>query len=258
MSTELVIHENRGPVSWVIFNRPEFYNAFNLELARQAFSALSRSVEDPATRVVVLAGSGKAFSVGADVLEVGGSADPPRIIGELATIAHRAIAEVRQSPKPVVAAINRLAAGYGLALALASDIRIATERLRLRYAYSTIGLTGDGAINWSLPRMVGTARALEVALLAEDIHEKEAERLGIVTKFVPEERLTEETQALAERIAALPPKTASAIKRMMYGSADSDLLVHLAAEHAALTDAARAPEFSDLLKKLLEQFSPKR
>ncbi len=257
MSSHVVIHENRGPVSWVIFNRPEIYNAFNLELAREAFSALSRAIEDPATRVLVLAGAGKAFSVGADVLEVGASDDPPRIIGELATIAHRAIAEVRQSPKPVVAAINRLAAGYGLALALASDVRIATERLRLRYAYSSIGLTGDGGINWTLPRLAGTARALEVALLAEDIHEQEAARLGIVTKFVPEDRLVEETQALAERIAALPPKTASAIKRMIYGSAASDLLVHLSVEHAALTDAARTPEFADLLKSLLEQFSPK-
>jgi 2-(1,2-epoxy-1,2-dihydrophenyl)acetyl-CoA isomerase len=257
MSSHVVIHENRGPVSWVIFNRPEVYNAFNLDLAREAFSALSRAIEDPATRVVVLAGSGKAFSVGADVLEVGASDDPPRIIGELATIAHRAIAEVRQSPKPVVAAINRLAAGYGLALALASDVRIATERLRLRYAYSSIGLTGDGGINWTLPRLAGTARALEVALLAEDIHEQEAARLGIVTKFVPGDRLVEEAQALAERIAALPPKTASAIKRMIYGSAASDLLVHLSAEHAALTDAARTPEFADLLKGLLEQFSPK-
>ncbi len=257
MTSKIVIQENRGPVSWVIFNRPEVYNAFNLDLAREAFSALCRSIQDPATRVVVLTGAGKAFSVGADVLDVGASDDPPRIIGELATIAHRAITEVRQSPKPVVAAINRLAAGYGLALALASDIRIATERLRLRYAYSTIGLTGDGGINWSLPRLAGTARALEVALLAEDIHEKEAERLGIITKFFPEDQLLEQAQAIAERIAALPPRTASAIKRMIYGSADSDLLVHLAVEHAALTDAAGTPEFSELLKKLIEQFSPK-
>lgn len=257
MPSEIVLQETRGPVSWVIFNRPEVYNAFNLELAREAFSALCRAIDDPATRVVVLAGSGKAFSVGADVLEVGRSADAPRIIGELAAIAHRAIAEVRQSPKPVVASINRLAAGYGLALALASDVRIATERLRLRYAYSSIGLTGDGGINWTLPRLVGPARALSVALLAEDIHEQEAERLGIIAKFVPADHLAAETQAIAERIAALPPKTASAIKRMIYNSADSDLLVHLATEHAALTDAARTPEFADLLKSLLAQFSPK-
>ncbi|HDP81083.1 MAG TPA: enoyl-CoA hydratase/isomerase family protein [Spirochaetes bacterium] len=257
MAAELVITENRGPVSWLIFNRPEIFNAFNLELGRQAFAALGRAMEDPSTRVIVFAGAGKSFSVGADVLEVSGADDQTRIIGELATIAHRAIAEVRQCPKPVVASINRLAAGYGLALALASDIRVATERVRLRYAYSTIGLTGDGGINWTLPRMTGTARALEIALLGEDMDAEEAAKLGIITKFFPPDRLEEETQKIAERIAALPPKTASAIKRMMYGSAGMDLLVHLSVEHAALLEVTAAPEFSAMLKSLLEGFGVK-
>jgi 2-(1,2-epoxy-1,2-dihydrophenyl)acetyl-CoA isomerase len=258
MSQDIVLLENRGPVSWVIFNRPEVYNAFNLELAKGAFAALVRAVDDPSTRVVVFAGAGKAFSVGADVTEVATAGDSSRIIAELATIAHRAIVEVRQSPKPVMAAINRLAAGYGLALALASDVRVATERVRLRYAYSTIGLTGDGAINWTLPRMVGTARTLEVAFLGEDIHEREAEKMGIITKFFPDDRLVEETQAIAERIAAIPAKTASAIKRMVYGSAGMDLLVHLSVEHAALVEATKSPEFKVMLDRLLNDFSRKR
>ncbi|HOD28001.1 MAG TPA: enoyl-CoA hydratase/isomerase family protein [Syntrophales bacterium] len=257
MSQEVVLTETRGPVSWIIFNRPEVYNAFNLDLAKGAFSALVRAVDDPATRVIVFAGAGKSFSVGADVTEVTAAPDPTRIIGELATIAHRAIVEVRQSPKPVLAAVNRLAAGYGLALALASDVRVATERVRLRYAYSTIGLTGDGGINWTLPRMTGTARALEVALLGEDIHEREAEKMGIITKFFPDDRLVDETQAIAERIAAIPAKTASAIKRMVYGSAGMDLLVHLSVEHAALLEATSAPEFGIMLDRLLAGFSRK-
>lgn len=251
MTIKPVITENRGPVSWIVFNRPELYNAFNLQLAREAFAALGRAIDDPSTRVIVFSGAGKAFSVGADVLEVSGSENPTGVIGELAAIAHRAIAEIRQCPKPVVAAVNRLAAGYGLALALASDIRVATERVRLRYAYSTIGLTGDGGINWTLPRMTGTARALEIAFLGEDMDAEEAARLGIITKFFPDDKLIDETQKIAERIAALPPKTASAIKRMIYGSSGMDLLVHLSAEHAALMEATAAPEFRTMLKDLL-------
>lgn len=257
MSQESVLLENRGPVSWIIFNRPEVYNAFNLELAKGAFSALVRAVDDPSTRVIVFTGMGKAFSVGADVTEVITSDDPTGIIGELATIAHRAIVEVRQSPKPVVAAVNRLAAGYGLALALAADVRVATERVRLRYAYSSIGLTGDGGINWTLPKMVGTARALEVALLGEDIYEREAEKMGIITKFFPDDRFIDETQVIAERIAAVPAKTASAIKRMVYGSAGMDLLVHLSVEHAALLEATTAPEFTAMLNQLAKGFAKK-
>lgn len=257
MSNPLLLCENRGPVSWITFNRPEVYNAFNFELGREALSALGRAIADPDSRVIVLAGAGMAFSVGADVLEVSGSDNPSRVIGELATIAHRAIVEIRQCPKPVVACVNRLAAGYGLALALASDIRVATEKVRLRYAYSSIGLTGDGGINWFLPRMTGTARALETALLDEEIREEEAARLGIITKFFPADRLIAETQKIAERIAALPPKTASSIKRMIYGSAGMDLLVHLAVEHAALLEAVAAPEFKAMLDSLLEGLTRK-
>ncbi len=255
MSPQFVRGENRGPVSWIIFNRPDVFNAFNRQMAGEAFEALRRAIDDPSTRVIVFSGAGKAFSVGADVLEVSGAEDPVAVISELASIAHRAIAEVRQCPKPVLAAVNRLAAGYGLALALASDIRVATERVRLRYAYSTIGLTGDGGINWTLPRMTGTARAMEIALLGEDIDAAEAGRLGIITKFFPAERLIDETQAIAERIAVIPARTASAIKRMIYGSAGMDLLVHLSTEHAALMEATAAPEFKVMLKELLEGFA---
>ena len=249
MSADQVICETRGPVSWVTLNRPEKLNAFSTELGSQALEALSKAVEDGATRVVVLTGSGRAFSVGADVAEVGADPDPPRRIDIMATIAHKAIAEIRQAEKPVVAAINQLAAGYGTALALACDIRVATERLRLHYAYSLIGLTGDGGINYFLPKMVGISRALEIALTGEPICEEEARKFGIVSRFFPQQTFLEETQELAERIAAVPPKAAAAIKAMMYSSQNADLLVHLATEKAFLTEMARAPQFVDLLQR---------
>jgi len=257
MSNPLVLCENRGPVSWITFNRPEVFNAFNHEMGREACEALGRAIEDTDTRVIVLAGAGKAFSVGADVLAVSGSDNPTRAIDELVPIAHRAIAVIRQCPKPVIASINRLAAGFGLALALASDIRVATERVRLRYAYSSIGLTGDGGINWTLPRMIGTARALEIALLAEDIREEEAAKLGIITKFFPEDLLIDETQKIAERVATLPQKTAWAIKRMIYGSAGMDLLPHLSMEHATLLEATATEDFRTMLNNLLSGFTQK-
>ncbi len=249
MSSDQVISETRGPVAWVILNRPEQLNAFSTELGREALDALCRALGDEATRVVVLTGRGRAFSVGADVKEVGSDPDPANRIDIMATIAHKAIAEIRQADKPVVAAINQLAAGYGTALALACDIRVATERLRLHYAYSLIGLTGDGGVNFFLPRMVGISRALDIALTGEPICEEEAARFGIVSRFFPEETFVEETQALAERIAAVPPKAAAAIKTMMYSSQNADLLVHLATEKAFLTEMAGAPRFVELLQR---------
>ena len=249
MSSEQVICQTRGPVSWMTLNRPEVLNAFNTELGKQALEALRRALADDRTRVVVLTGNGRAFSVGADVTEPGTDPDPAKRIDIMATIAHKAIAEIRQADKPVIAAINQLAAGYGTALALACDIRVATETLRLHYAYSLIGLTGDGGVNYFLPKMVGISRALEIALTGEPICEEEAKRTGMVSRFFPEETFLEETQALAEKIAAVPPKAAAAIKAMMYASQNADLLTHLATEKAFLTERAGAPEFLDLIRK---------
>jgi len=249
MASEQVIRESRGPVSWVILNRPEKLNAFSTELGRQALEALCQALEDKATRVVVLTGKGRAFSVGADVTEVGADPDPARRIDIMATIAHKAIAEIRQADKPVVAAINQEAAGYGTALALACDIRVATETLRLHYAYSLIGLTGDGGVNYFLPKMVGISRALEIGLTGEPICEEEARKFGIVSRFFPKETFLEDTQALAERIASVPPRAAAAIKAMMYSSQNADLLVHLATEKAFLTEMARDPQFLDLIRR---------
>lgn len=249
MSSEQVICQTRGPVSWMTLNRPEVLNAFNTELGKQALEALRRALADDRTRVVVLTGNGRAFSVGADVTEPGTDPDPAKCIDIMATIAHKAIAEIRQADKPVIAAINQLAAGYGTALALACDIRVATETLRLHYAYSLIGLTGDGGVNYFLPKMVGISRALEIALTGEPICEEEAKRTGMVSRFFPKETFLEETQALAEKIAAVPPKAAAAIKAMMYASQNADLLTHLATEKAFLTERAGAPEFLDLIRR---------
>ncbi len=249
MSSEQVICQTKGPVSWMTLNRPEVLNAFNTELGKQALEALRRALADDQTRVVVLTGKGRAFSVGADVTEPGTDPDPARRIDIMATIAHKAIAEIRQADKPVIAAINQLAAGYGTALALACDIRVATETLRLHYAYSLIGLTGDGGVNYFLPKMVGISRALEIALTGEPICEEEARKFGMVSKFFPEETFLEDTQALAEKIAAVPPRAAAAIKAMMYSSQNADLLTHLATEKAFLTEMAGAPEFLDLIRR---------
>jgi 2-(1,2-epoxy-1,2-dihydrophenyl)acetyl-CoA isomerase len=126
---------------------------------------------------------------------------------------------------------------------------VATEEVRFHYAYSLIGLTGDGGINYFLPKMVGISRALEVALTGEAIGEREAEKFGIVSKFFPKDTFLEDTQALAERVAAVPPVAAAAIKRMMYASHTADLLVHLATEKAAVTEMAASPGFRELIRR---------
>jgi 2-(1,2-epoxy-1,2-dihydrophenyl)acetyl-CoA isomerase len=251
MTYEHVLCKTRGPVSWVVLNRPERLNAFNTALATEAMDALRVSLEDPETRVVVITGKGRAFSVGADVMEVAEDPDPRERIRTLATIAHTAISEIRQAQKPVIAAVNHQAAGYGMALALACDLRVATEKVRLYYAYSLIGLTGDGGINYFLPRMLGPSRALELALTGEVLFEDEALKFGLITKFFREDSFLEDAQKLAERVAACPPGVASAIKRMMHGSMGTPLLEHLEVEKAALLERAGTAEFLEMASRIL-------
>lgn len=251
MTNEQVLCKTRGPVSWIVLNRPERLNAFNTALALEASDALRRALRDKETRVVVLTGKGRAFSVGADVMEVAGDPDPKERIRVLATIAHEAIAEIRKAEKPVIAAVNHQAAGYGMALALACDLRVATEKVRLYYAYSLIGLTGDGGINTFLPRMMGPSRALEVALTGEIIFEEEAAKFGLITKFFKEDSFLEDTQAFAESVAGRPPQVSAAIKRMMTRDLDAGLLEHLDVERDALVEMAGKPEFLELAGRIL-------
>ncbi|MEW6443247.1 MAG: enoyl-CoA hydratase/isomerase family protein [bacterium] len=251
MDYEHVLFKTRGPVSWVVLNRPERLNAFNTQLAVEASDALRQAIDDRQTRVVVITGKGRAFSVGADVTEVAEDPAPPERIRVLATIAHDAVAAIRKAEKPVIAAINHQAAGYGMALALACDLRAATEKVRLYYAYSLIGLTGDGGINYLLPRMLGPSRALEVALTGEVIFEEEAAKLGLITKFFKEDSFLEDTQALAERVAACPPRLAAAIKRMMIAAVGDGLIEHLETEKRLLIEMAGTAEFRELAGRIL-------
>lgn len=251
MAYEHVLFETRGPVSWIVLNRPERLNAFNTALATEASEALGLAIRDRETRAIVITGKGRAFSVGADVMEVADDPDPRERIRILVDIAHQAIAAIRQTDKIVIAAINHQAAGYGMALALACDLRVATEKVRLYYAYSLLGLTGDGAINLFLPKLLGPARALEVALTGEVLFEEEMAKFGLVTKFFREDSFLEDTQTYAERVAACPPSVSGAIKRLMADSCGRDLAVHLEAEKARILDRVGEPEFLDRAREIL-------
>ena len=251
MAYEHVLFEKRGPVSWIVLNRPERLNAFNTALATEASEALGVAIGDPETRAIVITGRGRAFSVGADVMEVADDPNPQERIRILVDIAHRAILSIRQTDKIVIAAVNHQAAGYGMALALACDLRVATEKVRFYYAYSLLGLTGDGAINLFLPKRVGSARALEVALTGEVLFEEEIAKFGLVTKFFREDSFFEETQSYAERVAACPSSVSGAIKHLMADSCGRDLEEHLEAEKARILDRVGEPEFLARAREIL-------
>src|SRR5260221_35492 len=194
------------PISGVLtitLNRPEAYNAFNEQMKQELNDALREAEKDPAVRCIIIRGAGeKAFCSGQDLKEHSGG---NRSLKEsLEKSYNPMIRKIRAMEKPVVAMINGVAAGAGLSLALACDMRIMSGTAKLIEVFIRIGLVPDSGSHWFLPRLVGMARAFEYSATGRDIMAEEAERVGIVNKVVAPEKLEAETMALAAALAKAP------------------------------------------------------
>ncbi len=195
-------------------NRPERRNALDEALITRLHRRLAAAGDDAAVRVVVLAGAGGAFSSGADLKEAMTAPAEGDLIERAFNPAIRAL---RRMPKPVIAAVDGVATGYAASLALAADIRLASERARFSLIFARVGLTLDGGASWFLPRAVGL-RAYELAMTGDLIDAAEAHRLGLVNHVYPEGRFAAEVTAFARRLAAGPPLALAAIKATLNAS----------------------------------------
>ena len=188
MAYEQIIVDRDGAVATVRLNNPDKLNALSETLTRELVDALGRLKDDPEVRAVVLTGEGRGFCSGADLggmergVRGGGRARPTDLLDRATPKIVRLIVEI---PKPVIAAVNGVAAGAGLSLALACDLRIASDAARFSMAFVRIGLVPDSGASYFLPRMVGTAAALELSITGERIDAARALRIGLVGRVVP-------------------------------------------------------------------------
>jgi 2-(1,2-epoxy-1,2-dihydrophenyl)acetyl-CoA isomerase len=231
MSQAKLVREKRGHVALWTLNRPEALNALDPELLDELAQACREVNEDPSARVVVITGAGRAFCSGGDV-KVAGFAEG---VGNYAPPdpAEHWAAKLLAVKAPTLAAINGVAAGGGLSLALACDVRIASERARFSAIFARIGMSVLDGAGWLLPRAVGLSRALELLFTAEMIDAGFAERIGLVSRVVAHDKLLDETLALAQRIAANPPLALQLSKRVVYEGLDKTYLEHLPVQWAA-------------------------
>jgi 2-(1,2-epoxy-1,2-dihydrophenyl)acetyl-CoA isomerase len=236
-----VLVEQDESVVTLTMNRPDVLNAINTLMLTELTEAVETSAHDVTIRCVVLTGAGRAFGAGQDLTEFGSAhaIGETHIVSEHLAKYHRLILAIRHMPKPVIAAIQGVATGITVHIALACDIRIAAETARLSEGFALIGLVPDGGGGYTLPRLVGLGRALEIALLAEDISGPEAERIGLVNRCVPLTELDKTTRALAKQLADGPTRTYQLIKELMYTSLDRDLQASLHLE-GQLQEAAYA------------------
>src|SRR5215813_3510956 len=205
MGYDAITLERAHGIATITLNRPEAYNALTLTLARELFGAVLEVDEDPSVRCVVLTGAGKAFCGGGDVKDfVQGLPRIGSLLKELTTYIHGVVSRLVRTPKPVITAVNGVAAGGGLALALAGDLVIAAETARFTMAYSRIAATPDGSSTYWLPRLIGLRRAVELFYTNRVLTAREAMEWGLVTRVVADAELREATVKLAEELAQGP------------------------------------------------------
>ncbi|QBD81938.1 2-(1,2-epoxy-1,2-dihydrophenyl)acetyl-CoA isomerase [Ktedonosporobacter rubrisoli] len=236
----LLLRQEEGVVV-ITMNRPEVLNAFNDAMLQELTEAVEEAAKSDDVRCLVLTGAGRAFGSGQDLsafasAQHNAEAQP---VSEHLKKYHRLLSLIREMPKPVIAAIRGVAAGISCNVALSCDLRIAADNARFIEAFARIGLVPDGGGGYFLPRLIGLGKALEMAMLTDEVSGPEAERIGLVNKCVPLAEFETETMALAKRLAQGPTRTYGLIKQLMYQSLDCDLPSALELE-GRLQDAAKA------------------
>ncbi|MDQ1751971.1 MAG: 2-(1,2-epoxy,2-dihydrophenyl)acetyl-CoA isomerase [Pseudonocardiales bacterium] len=224
MADVLLIDRADGVVT-LTMNRPESMNSLSVELKTALVDGLAEVSADASVRAVVLTGTGRGFCVGQDLAEhIGllesGDPAPLRTVRDHYNPIALALAQI---PKPVIAAVNGTAAGAGASFAFACDFRIVSTEAKFLLAFANVGLGLDSGVSWTLPRLIGAGRALELALLAEPITAQLADGYGLVTQLSPPDELLGTAQALARRLATGPTLAYAAIKQAMHFSAGHDL-----------------------------------
>lgn len=256
MTTPILTHQHREILE-IAINRAEVFNSFNLDAMVMLSDALANAAMDESIKGVMLTGKGRAFCAGGDLKwisqQAGGAGST---LHRLAPQFHIAITEIRRMEKPVVAAINGIAAGGGFSLALACDFRVMAESAVLRQGYTSNGLSMDGGGTFALPRLVGLARALEIAAFDRPISPAQAMEWGLVTKVVPDDRLIEETISMLQGLANSALHSFAWSKRLFLESFNNTLETQLELERQGISDCARHPNGQEGIKAFVEKRKP--
>jgi 2-(1,2-epoxy-1,2-dihydrophenyl)acetyl-CoA isomerase len=253
MST--IIYERKGSVAVITLNRPDKFNAFNREAALALQDALDNAANDVSVRCVLITGNGKAFSAGQDLGEVTGEApfDFNRILSEHY---NPIILRIRNLEKPVVAAVNGVAAGAGANIALCCDIVLASENASFIQAFSKIGLIPDSAGTFFLPRLIGFQKASALAMLGDKVSATEAESMGMIYKVLPAETFFESALDIAKTLSEMPTRGLALTKKALNQSMNNTLGAQLEAEDVLQKSAAATEDYQEGVNAFMEKRKP--
>ncbi len=250
-----VLYTLENGVAKITLNRPEVYNSFNQEMALRLQDTLDACEQDDQVRCLLLTGAGKAFCAGQDLNEV---IDPngPALQDIVGLHYNPIILRLRNIEKPVVCAVNGVAAGAGANIALACDIVIARRSASFIQAFSKIGLIPDSGGTFTLPRLVGWQKATALIMLGDKVAAEEAERLGMIYQVCDDEALDTVTMTLASRLAQMPTRALGLAKQALNRSLTSDLAMQLAIEEELQTMAGHTDDYEEGVAAFLEKRTP--
>jgi len=265
MEYETILYEKEGKVATITLNRPETLNAWNMTMGEEVYAALDEVRKDDDVRVLIMTGADRGFSSGADLSAAGGvGGGPPGITEGMVGSTmkgRRGVWDVAMAipnlPKPVIAAVNGVAAGAGFSVALACDIRIASDKARFSQIFVKRGLIPDSGATYFLPRIVGLSKACELAFTGDIIDAAEAERIGLVSQVVPHDELMKVTRELAEKIASGPPITIQLAKMaLLRGSVATSLEEQVDRENYVQQMCFATEDFIEGVKAFIEKREP--
>jgi 2-(1,2-epoxy-1,2-dihydrophenyl)acetyl-CoA isomerase len=248
--------ETADGIATVTLDRPDALNSLTVPLKEALIAAFADLSRDEAVRAVILTGAGRAFSAGQDLRERLEPGAAPLDV-ELRERYNPLVLAIYRSPKPVVAAVNGVAAGAGAALAFACDLRIAADTARFVLAFGQVGLIPDSGATWTLQRLVGASKAAEIALLPAAVSAADAERFGLVSGVVPAADLAAEARSLAGRLAALSPGAVARTKQALHEAAESTFEEALELEARLQGEAGAAPDHAEGIAAFIEKRPPR-
>ncbi len=248
MTESPVLYTAADGVAHLELNRPEAFNALNVELADALYEAVVKADGDDDVRVVLLSGRGKAFCAGGDVKAMAAAESPLDAVAELIAGSHRAVSALDALTKPVVAVVHGSVAGAGVGYVGASDLVLAGEGTKFISAFTAIGLSPDSGSSWYLTQQVGVRRAMELTLTNRALKAAEALDWGLVTSVHPDDEVLAAGRALAARLATGPAASYGRTRRLVRDAAATPFAEHLESEAAAMLLSAASPEAAAAIK----------
>lgn len=250
-----ILFEIKNAIAFITLNRAEKFNAFNREMAFAMQQKLDEANEDKTVRCVYITGAGKGFCAGQDITVIGDTSQPG-IEKMLAEYYNPIVTKIRNMGKPVVAAVNGIAAGAGANIALCCDIVIARESASFIQAFCKIGLIPDSGGTFFLPRLIGLQKACALMMLGDKVSSAEAEKIGMIYKVFADDIFENESIKIAESLAAMPTKALALIKQSLNSSFSNNLQQQLNVEDELQQEAANTLDFKEGVRAFLEKRPP--